>query len=248
MRNTNNLSSTPTVPAILSWLFPYKKKGLSVSTGSALRYYLFQNKISLLLINWLFQGMRSMGTADLTGKVIFEILFFGFFLFIFNGSLIYRITISLIAAHTVNWLINAHFWDLGRFMGITRTSPNRFFPYLRKMMSRISQNNSIVAIIVIGGVSRNAGFRETSDVDMIFIRGKGFKNAVRSVLVTVRERFSAFFRKFPLHVELYENMSSVRHRNDEVPIVLKDVGNIVSYWYKKTGGITRSLDDFDNQT
>jgi len=171
----------PAIPTLLSWLFPYKKKGLSVSTRSALSYYLFQNKISLLLINWLFQGMRSMGKADLIGKIVLEFILCLIFLLIIQGSISTRLVISIVAAHTVNWLINAHFWDLGRFLGLTRTPPHRFFPYIRRVEQRIRVNSSIGGVIVIGGVSRNAGFRETSDVDMIFIHERGFINAFKAV-------------------------------------------------------------------
>ncbi len=237
----------PRIPPLLSWLFPYKRKGLSIDTQSSLKYYVFQNKISLTIINWLFQGMRSMGAADLVGKVLLEIILFSISFVILEGLIVYRIIIALIVAHTINWMINAHFWDVGRFIGITRTPPDRFFPYLRKVMDNVNDTNSIVAVIVIGGISRNAGFKETSDVDMIFIKEKGVKNATISVLVTVRERAKAFITKFPLHLELYDSMSLVKHRTDEVPIVLKDVGDIVKTYYKKAGHRTANLDDYDRQ-
>lgn len=244
MKTITNNSGTPPVPSFLAWLFPYKRKGFSISTKSPLSYYLFQNKISLIFINWLFQGIKGMGKADLIGKIFFDVLIFIVILFFLNGVGLHRISLALILAHTFNWLINTHFWDVGRFLGITRTSPDRFFPYLQKIKDKIERDGSIPSAIVIGGISRNQGFKTTSDIDMIFIRGRGFKNALKAVLVTIRERARAFFSKFPLHLELYDNMEFMnRHRTDEVPIVLKDINGNVKDWYDKAGRTIITLEN-----
>jgi hypothetical protein len=211
-------------------------------------YYLFQNKISLTVINWLFQGIRGMGTADLIGKIVFEVLTFSAIFSILRGSGPYSICKALIIAHTINWLINSHFWDLGRFIGLTHTSPGRFFPYLRKIERRINSNSSIPTAIVIGGISRKQGFKTTSDIDLIFIRRRGFKNSVKAVLVTIHERARAFYSKFPLHLELYDSIESMKqHRADEVPIVLKDINSTAKDWYGKDGRTIMGLDDCERQ-
>jgi len=248
MKNIIHDTKTPKVPSFLSWLFPYKKKKLPISMDSSVSYYLFQNKISLIVINWLFQGMRDMDTADLTGKIIFDILIFILILFFTDSSGVYRVSIALILAHTLNWLINAHFWVFGRFLGITSTSTDRFYPYIKNVVNRINKDNSIPAVIVIGSISRKQKFKLTSDVDIMFIRGKGFKNAVKAVLVTMRERAIAFLGRFPLHLELYDSMESMKkHRIDEVPIVLKDVGEMVINWYGKDGRTIMNLEDCERQ-
>lgn len=209
-------------------------------------YYLIQNKISINVINWIFQGMRGMDTADLMGKIVFEILIFIPAVFLIDGALPYRISLALILAHTLNWLLNTHFWVMGRLTGITRTSPSRFFPYLRKMNARIKDNNSIVAVIIIGGLSRNKSFKTTSDVDIMFIRGKGFKSATKAVAVTISERARAFFCKFPLDLELFDSIESMkRHRADEIPVLLKDTAGIAQSWYSKTGRAITRLEDFE---
>lgn len=249
MKEKINNNNKIKVSNSIAWLFPYKRKGLSINTQSTIAYYLFQNKISLTLINWIFQGMRSMGIADLIGKLLLDVilfcLFYAMIIFFRDAGHVYYIFIAIVFAHTVNWLLNAHFWDVGRFLGITRTSPERFFPYIRKIMNRVAHSHSIRSVIVIGGVTRNAGFRETSDVDMIFIKEKGIINTINAVYTAVRERAMAFFCKFPLHLELYDNIKNVHHRIDEVPILLKDDSDLVKNWYNKRGRNTAVLDDFD---
>lgn len=246
MKNTSKNNKTIYVPSCLSWLFPYKRKGLSVSTDSAIKYYIFQNKISLVIINWLFQGMRGMGKADLLGKVLLEMVLFIILLVLLAGRVKYYILAALFTAHTVNWLINAHFWDVGRFIGITNTAPARFFPYLRKLEKRLNTYTAPPVGIIIGGLSRNKGFKSSSDVDMIFVRGQGCKSTVLSVLVTIYERTRAFFCKFPLHLELYDDMDAMnRHRTDEVPVILKDSDGIAEDWYGRSGRTPARLSDFD---
>lgn len=232
------------IPSYLSWLFPYKKKGLSLATGSPLSYYLFQNKISLGVINWTFQGIRSMGFTDIIGKFLMEVIFFALCISIWGSAQPRAVVFSLLSAHTLNWLLNSHFWDVGRFLGITRTSPERFVPYIRAIGERVAGSASINSVIVVGGVSRNAGFRETSDVDMIFITAGGFRNSLIAECVTIRERVFAFFLKFPLHLELYDTMEPMhRFRTDEIPILIKDADDRARHWYEDAERAVSLLED-----
>jgi hypothetical protein len=186
-----------------------------------------------------------MGVADRIGKGILDILFFCFFLLLLDDIRTGKVVIAIALAHTLNWLINSHFWDFGRFIGITRTSPGRFFPYIKKIMYRIIKTKAVHAVIVIGGISRNAGFRETSDVDMIFIKEKGIINTINAVVIAVRERTMAFFLKFPLHLELYDSVESMKQfRSDELPVLLKDDKGEAESWYKKAGRATGKPGDF----
>ena len=104
------------IPPLLRWLFPYKIKKLPFSTQNPYFFYLFQNKISLTAINWLFQGMKGMGKADLIGKICLEVTVFGIAFSIVNGSVLYRLVISFVCAHTFNWIFNSHF---GFLVGIS---------------------------------------------------------------------------------------------------------------------------------
>jgi len=245
MKNTLNTENTYKVPACLSWFFPYKIKDLPISSRSSAAYYLLQNKLSLTIINWLFQGMKGMDASDLTGKIIFEIFFFSVFFVFLNNPGIYGVLIALVFSHTLNWLFNAHFWVFGRYLGITHTPPDLFFPYIRRVVNRVNRDSSVPMVIIIGSISRNQRFKTTSDVDIMFIRGAGISNAIMAVFVTMRERAIAFFSKFPLHLEFYDTMESMnQHRADEIPVLLKDVGGLAEDWYDKAGRETARLDDY----
>lgn len=248
MTQTNTKYFIPTaIPPCIRWLFPYKIKP-SLPKRTPLLYYIFQNKISILAINWLLQGMRGMGKTDLLGKVVLELILTSAFFIAVEGTFLLKIGLSLFIAHTLNWLINAHFWDTGRFLGITRTNPNRFLPYVKKIKDRSEDSQAIDSIIIIGGTSRGQGIKETSDIDMLFIKKGGIVNTINAELISIRERAIAFFLRFPLHLELYDSITMMgKHCNDEIPFVLKDASGNAKAYYKKQDRMTAQFDDYEKE-
>jgi len=189
-----------------------------------------------------------MGRVDLIGKAVLEIVFFGIAFIFISGSPGFRVSVALLIAHTLNWFLNTHFWTTGRFLGITRTPVHRFAPYIKQLMLRLHRCSAIDAVIIIGGVSREEGIKTTSDVDIFFIRKKGLINAIVAAAVTIKERFYAFFSKFPLHLEFYDNISMMdRHRKDEVPYILKDISGIAGAYYQKQHRKTAQFDDYEKE-
>lgn len=224
------------IPMCLRWLFPYKVKPLPIPIRNAFSYYLFQNKISLTIINWLFQGMRGMGYADLVGKICLEITVFSLIFPVISGSVLQKLVVSIACAHTFNWFFNSHFWVFGRYLGITRTSIERFPKYLRGVMNRLQNCPAIDSIIVIGGASRKEGVKITSDIDMFIIRKQGFLNGFIAVLITIKERILSFVTKFPLDLYLYDEIKTMdKHRDDERAFILKDVHDQVKAYYNSKG-------------
>lgn len=237
------------IPPFLRWLFPYKIKNLPFVTDNVLLYYLCQNKITLTLINWLFQGMLGMSCSDLIGKICIEIAVFGPIFSIIDGSILYKLVISFVCAHTFNWLFNSHFWVFGRYLGITRTDIKRFPNYLQEVRSRLHNCSAIESIIIIGGVSRKEGVKITSDIDMFIIRNRGLINGLNAVFFTIRERFLAFIKKFPLDLYLYDEVETMdKHRYDEKAFILKDVHRRASAYYNSRGRKVAGLDEYEKAT
>jgi len=188
-------------------------------------YLFMQNKVSIIFINWLFQGIFGLSKIDLVGKIIIEILI----ILIVNvaaGEITFAgVIISILIAHTFNWIFNTHFWVLGRFVGITKTPTHRFYSYLKKMQKRISRN--------------------TSDLDIFLFSQPQLNSKVKAVLFTIKERIIAFLWRFPLDLYLYENLVEMsKHRKDEVPFVLYDTKNIVRAYYEKQDRKIAHLKDF----
>jgi len=208
-------------------------------------YLFMQNKVSIIFINWLFQGIFGLSKIDLVGKIIIEILI----ILIVNvaaGEITFAgVIISILIAHTFNWIFNTHFWVLGRFVGITKTPTHRFYSYLKKMQKRISNANGLIGVIVIGGASRGEKIRNTSDLDIFLFSQPQLNSKVKAVLFTIKERIIAFLWRFPLDLYLYENLVEMsKHRKDEVPFVLYDTKNIVRAYYEKQDRKIAHLKDF----
>jgi len=236
------------VPAFMRFLFPYKQKELPFSTQHPFLIFLLQNKLSLSLINWTFQGMREIGITDLTGKICLEVLFFSIALTFVNGPAFYRLVGALLIAHTFSWLFNSHFWVFGRYLGITRTDPARFPKYLNQLMQRLNNCRAIDVVLVIGGASRKKGIAPTSDVDIFFVKRPGFINGIRAVMITIKERALAFILKFPLHLELYDRIEMMdRHRKDETPFILKDDRGCASSYYSAQGRRFAAFEEYCEQ-
>ncbi len=236
------------VPPFMRFLFPYKEKKLAISSRNPVLFLLLQNKLSLALINWTFQGVRGMGVTDLFGKICIEILIVSVTLILVNGAIIFRLIIALLIAHTFSWFFNSHFWVLGRYLGITRTFPARFPAYLNGLMQRLDNCRAINSVIVIGGASRKQGIKPTSDVDIFFIRSPGFFNGISAVMTTVQERARAFLCKFPLHLEMYDEIETMnKHRKDEMPFVLKDDLGRAADYYSAQGRNTAGFEEYRDE-
>jgi len=189
-----------------------------------------------------------MGITDLTGKICIEVLVFTLMLSLGTGPLVFRLIVALLTSHTFSWFFNSHFWVLGRYLGITRTNPSRFPKYLNWLMKRLDNCRAINTVIVIGGASRKKGIKETSDVDIFFVRTSGFNNGIKAVVATVKERALAFMCKFPLHLELYDHMEMMdRHRRDETPFLLKDDLGLASDYYSRQGRKTAGFEEYRDE-
>lgn len=237
-----------TIPKVLLFLFPYKEKALRVVPKNKILYLLSQNKLSIILINWIFQGMLGMDGLDLMGKLFIDIFFTLIFAFLFGSSHIINWFFAFIIAHSLNWLINTHFWNIGRFIGFTRTDTNRFYSYLNSIVTRFSKNKNLLGIIVIGAASRGGGVKETSDIDIYFISKKGLKNSINSLIFTWRERFLAFINKFPLDLYLAGDLKvMLKHRKDEIPFIIFDPGKKVEEFYKNQNRNIAFLENYPKE-
>ena len=121
------------VPKLIRFLFPYKEKQLYLLHKLALKnkvlYILIQNIIVLTIINWLSQGMSGMDKGELFFHILCSITFFCFFFLISPLGFLF----SLIVAHSVNWILNSHFWTFARFLHIRVNTTKKTSNYLDKL-------------------------------------------------------------------------------------------------------------------
>ena len=199
---------------------------------------LMSSPIGVICINWVFQGILGMDKTDRWFKIGFDIVFtlvitpmLALFTPLWAG-----IVCSLFLAHTLNWLLNGHFFDTGRFVGFTSTPVERIWSYTRGIAGRVKRCQALLGVMVYGAVARGEGVRTSSDVDMCFIRRRGLANGLNAAWFTFMERARAFFAGFPLHLCLLDDLHGLaRLREDEKPILLYDPDGVLQAYYANRG-------------
>ena len=190
------------------------------------------------MINWVFQGMLGMDKSELLFHLAFDLVFTGIFIMILSQllGLWISLIIAIVMVHTLNWLFNSHFWVMGRYVGISKTSQEEVSKYISSLKKRLSKTKSINGIVIIGNLTRGGGVKETSDLDVRWVCQRGVRNMVTANLILVKEKSIAFLRKFPLDIYLYGDVSKLSQlREDETPILFKDNGGNLAKWYDKQG-------------
>lgn len=215
-----------------------KKKTYAWMPRSALLRRLMSSPAGVVSINWVFQGILGMDSTDRWFKIGFDAgLAMGVTLILAQfAPLGVAVVCSLLLAHTLNWLVNTHFFVIGRFVGFTSTPVDRIWSYSKGIAERVRGQRALLGVLIYGAVARGEGVRTTSDVDMLFIRRHGWVNAFQAAWVTFIERARAFFARFPLHLDLLDDLRRLgRLREDEKPMLLYDPDGVLQAYYANRG-------------
>lgn len=125
-------------------------------------------------------------------------------------------------AHTCNWLLNGHFFVLTRYIYPVPREVSSFEKYVKYLHQKAAPNEAIDGLAVFGSYCRNA-LHENSDLDVRVIAAPGVSTGLRVAGFCAKERFLAFFRRFPLDIYGFTDIEYLnRLRDDEAPLVLMD--------------------------
>jgi predicted nucleotidyltransferase len=170
-------------------------------------------------------------------KVMLEFIFLSIALFfaklILNMPTVHALVLSIFIAHSLNWLLDGHFFVLMKNIGLHKRSTSRsFHRFLIAMRHRWQGNPSVLALVVFGSTSRGE-ITPSSDLDVRVVRQKGFRSAVIVALKVWLERLQALFRGFPLDIYVVSSLDKLKNRLDprEQPIVILDPTNAVRETY-----------------
>ncbi len=215
------------------------KKKFAWNPKNKVLYNMMASSLGVTVINWVLQDILGMDTSERWFKVSLDIvltlILIPFFLFFFTFWP--AMLLALVLAHTINWLFNGHFFDaVGRFHSLCKMTLGKMIAYLQEIELRAKRRNSLLCILVIGGITRGQKIRNTSDVDIRFVRKKGFWNGLAANFGGMNERTRALFAKFPLDLYVYDDTKSLdRLRKDEKPIIVYDPNKVLREKYKKRG-------------
>lgn len=213
----------------------YKTKQKKIDIKIKLFRDFLETKFGIVLSNWIFQGILYMEVPEKIFKIFFELVLFCLIFILLHHaseSIIAVLLISLSIAHTANWLLNGHFFVLGRYLGITHTSPQRFIEYPERIKRRLISKKSIEAVAFFGSLSRGT-FSSTSDLDIRIIRRKGILNSFLACFWGFTERSRSLFCKYPLDLYVIRHKYSLEKiSKDEKPIMIFDKTGFFKKLYK----------------
>lgn len=158
----------------------------------------------VLLVNWVHQGFLSLGRTDRFGKILIEgLLATTALLLLTSGAglaLLPAISLSLVIAHTGNWILNTNVHATRRAGGRFRTSEGRLKKALVLLEHRLRRAR--IAGAVLGGSGLRGGWGPTSDLDVHVVRRPGVLGGLGGLWAVLKERTRAFFTRIPLDIYL----------------------------------------------
>lgn len=180
------------------------------------------SKIGALVSNWVFQGMRYMQWHERALKLgSGGILAAGTIALLEETSLPIVLAI-LCVVHTLNWLLNGQFFVLARYLHPVPNAPARFDKYVELVHAAAMKSPAVHGLAVFGSYCRGS-IHEHSDLDIRVIAAPGVLGGFGGAWFCMRQRFRAFFRRFPLDIYSFTDMAYLdRLREDEKPIILMD--------------------------
>lgn len=194
---------------------------------------------SLLFSNWLFQGMIHSGNTEMIFKIFCEVVFFiiAFPLtIIFIENSFVQVITSLIISHTLNWIVNTNFNSLLiHRLYLKKLDKSSLFIYLSSLQEKLKTESWLEFAAIFGSISRGE-LKESSDLDVTFVRKSGIFNALKAVWFLFKERKIADFQGIPLEAYINEtpDESARRFKKEDTAVVLTDSNSILSLYYENT--------------
>lgn len=201
-----------------------KKKQISLPNPINFRILviLLQSKVGVISTNWISQAMRHMTPAERLHRIILELITISFLYFLLIGFLSNPIAIivALIVAHSGFFVFNGQIYTLKRYLSDNLISSEDFLSYVENMRPTLQGHFCLEGVLAFGSLS-NGPISESSDFDVRLVRKTGFFNALKAANLCTRERYRAFWGKFPIDIIICTADELVMS-DDEPAIVLDD--------------------------
>ncbi len=195
---------------------------------------ILQSRFGVIATNWVFQGMRYMNRYEVTVKLSLDVFIFVSLLLIFNGtSNVFILFVYLFISHSINWLLNGHFFTLMRYISPIPKTESDFDCYVNELKVLGEKHMAIDGIALYGSYCRGE-LHKFSDLDVRVIVLEGSVSGFKGALFCLKERTRAFFKTFPLDIYSCETTGCLdRLRSDEIPVILFDKSGSLSQYYSK---------------
>lgn len=207
--------------SFLRFLYPKKEKQIfffhRYYENNIVLYLLFQNIITLTIINWLSQGLQGMSKSEAFFHLFFEAIFL---LLLFLGF-DFSFHISLIIAHTINWFFNSHFWTFFRFYNIRYNRAENYYKYLESLKIRLKNTKCFSEVYLIGSPARDKKLSDFSDLDVKYVLKNGFYNLIHGNILLIIERIRTTFLRIPFDGNIYsvKKLGAIDEREVAIPLI-----------------------------
>ncbi len=169
-------------------------------------------------------------------KLAVELLLFLFCLLFFHrmgtpSGPFPLISLSIIAAHSMMWLLNGQAMTMIIHMGLLPTRPKRFIAYTDRLARSIASTSYVGGAAAFGSMTRCA-FKETSDIDVRLIMKESISARIRICHFCFVERARAFFYRYPIDIFAFP-IDEMKEKMDpqETPVILHDpIGKLTSLY------------------
>lgn len=141
------------------------------------------------------------------------------------------LSLSFVTAHTLNMLLNGHYYAMRRHMGLGKNDPEKFIAYIEKLHKRIQNKPYLLATAAYGSLSKNI-YRPTSDIDIRLIPRCSQLSFIKACIFALTERVRAFIMHFPLDLYVFD-LADIDNKikPKEPPIIFYDPEQIISQKY-----------------
>lgn len=212
-----------------------KEKKLPSFVQNRVVYQFFQSKPGRLLSNWAMQGMLYMNRVEIIFKLFLDVvLAVIIWAAIFNQHELMYWLVSLLLAHTVNWIINCQPVALLMHLDWGRNDPRHFIEYVEGLERRIHGKSFIAAAASFGSLSKGK-YGEKSDIDIRFVLRDRPLDRIALAGYCVYERMRAAINGFPLDLYAFDLEEMKRKMNmDELPVIFFDPDGLIKQTYSET--------------
>lgn len=193
----------------------------------------------LFLSNWLFQGIPNADRTEKIYKTLFTLFLWGILLWVLyslvNVAIKKGLIISFLVAHTINWLVNGNISTiLIHRLLLVKLSKYDLFSFIEKLTEKVKNENWILYAASFGSICWG-DLKDSSDIDISIVRKPGFKNALKAIWFSLKEKKIADINRIPLEIYISDSPenSIKRFAGEKNPVVIFDPYNSIDKYYKE---------------
>jgi len=186
-------------------------------------YRMLNLKISVLLSNIIFQGMRYMSFGERIYKLSITLIFSVIFHFFISSFFL-----SLIIGHLINYVLNGQFYVVFRYLSSKRTMSYddliNFIALINKLIKIFSPKD----ILIIGSFARGK-MSKSSDLDIRLFHDSSFFNSLSAYFMATLLRACGLIMKFPIDIFCFSDLKFLNKINkNEIPVNFLNNDSILS--------------------